>query len=110
MVKGEPVGVVRVRLPGFAEATIDVDCLHVDGIRAFVGGPIRAGSTFDPSFTYLYLAIEDNGDPEDGASVDRAIAWIGDGDLCDFADFLLFISFELIDPPPVDHGNYKVSP
>jgi hypothetical protein len=109
-VNGEPVGVIRVRLPGFAEATVDVDCLHVVGNRAFVGGPIRAGSSFDPAFTYLYLAIEDNGEPEDGESVDRALAWIGDGDLCDLADFLLFISFDIIDPPPVSHGNYKISP
>jgi hypothetical protein len=106
-VKGEPVGVVRVRIPGFAEATVDVDCLHVVGNLAVVGGPIRAGSTLDPVFTYLYLVLEDNGTPDKGASVDRAIVFITDFDACDFADFLLFF-FNLIDPDPVSHGNWTI--
>jgi hypothetical protein len=105
-VAGEPV---RVRLPGFREATVGVDCLHVVGNRELVGGPIRAVTSFDAHSTYLYFAVEDNRTPDKGASVDRAVAWIGSGDLCDFADFILFVSFDSIDPPPVSQGNQSVS-
>ena len=74
------------------------------------GGPIRAVSSFDAHCTYLYFAVEDNRTPEKGASVDRAVAWIGSGDLCVFADFILFLSFDSIDPPPVSQGSQTVSP
>jgi hypothetical protein len=105
---GVPTGTVRIRLPGFAQATVDVDCLHVDGNIAIVGGPIRAGTSFDPAFNFLYLIVEDNGNSVEGVPVDRALAFATNFDACDATDVFLFL-FHLIDPDPVSHGGYTVS-
>jgi hypothetical protein len=105
---GVPTGTVRIRLPGFAQATVDVNCLHIDGNIAIVGGPIRAGTSFDPALNFLYLIIEDNGPSVQGEPVDRVLAFATNFDACDATDIFLFL-FRLINPDPMSHGNYAVS-
>jgi hypothetical protein len=105
---GVPDGTVRIRLPGFAQATVDVNCLHIDGNIAIVGGPIRAGTSFDPAFNFLYLIVEDNGNSVQGEPVDRVLAFAANFDACDATDVFLFL-FRLINPDPMSHGNYTVS-
>jgi hypothetical protein len=99
---GAPTGVVRVRLPGFAEATADVDFVYVQGNAGVAGGPIRAGNAL-PGYTYLYLLVVDNGN---GQSTDDAVAIIADGDLSELLE--AFFDFFASIAGPVSHGNYNV--
>jgi hypothetical protein len=105
---GLPTGVVRVRLPGFAEATADVNLLLVQGNTALAGGPIRAGSTLDPSFTFLYLIVVDNGRPSHGTPPDLSVAIITTSDVTPIA--AAFLDFFIQFVGPVSNGNYTVKP
>jgi hypothetical protein len=101
-----PVGVVRVRIPGFGAATVDVECVALDGNRIVVGGPIRAGSTILPDFTFVYLIAEDNGAPVRGEPVDRVITVAAPFDVCEFTD-ILFSVLDLF-ALPISHGDYTI--
>ena len=99
---GAPTGVVRVRIPGFVEATADVNFVYVEGNVGVAGGPIRAGNAA-PGFTYLYLVVVDNGN---GRSTDDAVALLATGDASGFLEDLLGL-FALF-ASPVSNGNYNV--
>ena len=101
---GVATGVVRVRIPGFAEATADVTSMLVEGDVGIAGGPVRAGSTIDPIYTYMYVFVRDNGN---GQSVDDSTVWLTTFDASGDLDFLIFLS-ELFGAGPVQNGNYNV--
>jgi hypothetical protein len=98
---GAPTGVVRVRIPGFAEATADVNFVHAEGNVGVAGGPIRAGNA--SGFTYVYFIVVDNGN---GRSTDDAVALLTDFDASGFLG--AFLDFFVAFASPVSHGNYNV--
>lgn len=97
-------GSLRVRLPGLAETTADVECLWVDGNRAVAGGPFRAGAP--PGADFLYLLVEDNGGVVRGVPQDKAAALLtrrlrlSCRNIASRAFGVIF---------PIAHGNYKVT-
>lgn len=105
---GAAVGVVRIRIPGFAEATVDVQTVSVQGDIAVAGGPIRAGSSaFGDEDVELYLLIVDNGTPNHGGP-DAAVAILTGPDSGDF--IVAVAGFFAQFASPVNHGNYTVHP
>jgi hypothetical protein len=100
---GATTGVVRVRIPGFAEATADVTAMAVGGNVGVAGGPIRAGG--NPfGLGYMYVLVVDNGN---GRAVDDALVVLTDSDASGFLPFLVDIFGQFAGP--VQNGGYKVS-
>lgn len=99
---GSTTGVVRVRIPGFAEATADVTAMYVEGNTGIAGGPVRAGDA--SGYSYMYVLVVDNGH---GQAVDDALVVIADFDASDLLPF--FVDFFGQFAGPVQNGNYNVS-
>jgi hypothetical protein len=98
---GATTGVVRVRIPGFAQATADVNAMYVAGNTAVAGGPIRTGDA--SGFSYMYLLVVDNGN---GKAVDNALVVVTDFDASGFLPSLVDFFGQFAGP--VQNGNYNV--
>jgi hypothetical protein len=114
IVNGVPVGALRVRITNgttTATVTVDVDCIHSDGERIAIGGPIRSGTVTNPgaaNFTHLYLVVEDNGTPVNGLSVDRALAFTATMDFCESPEILFLLFDVFYDFTSLTRGNFIV--
>jgi hypothetical protein len=114
IVNGVPVGALRVRITDgtiTATATVDVDCIHLDGERIAIGGPIRSGTVTNPgaaNFTHVYLVVEDNGTPINGMSVDRALAFAATMDFCESPEILFLLFDVFYDFTSLTRGNFIV--
>lgn len=93
-----PWGAVRVRTAG-AASTVKVEGVCVDGNRAVVGGPIRAGD----EAAAIYIAVVDNG-REDLIS---GVIIFGSPLPCEVI-FSLIFDFGAFPPFPLAHGNFHV--
>ena len=92
-------GELHFRVGAFADATADVTCLRVTGNRAIVAGKVRQGTTLVPGYDYLYLIVQDNGEPIGGEPVDKAGVLIATADFdCGFLDVI----------NTLDNGNITV--
>ena len=90
------------------DVTVDVTCMYVEGTRALVAGVFRDGAEpFGPDFTFPYLVVEDNGQPN-GPVPDRGDASAAGGQVdCTAQRLSINLGFPFV--RPLVHGNVVVT-